>query len=312
MKERIIGSFEGEEKGPLLICFGAMHGNEPAGVKAIELVLKMLEVEPITNPDFKFKGRFVGMIGNLQAYRQGVRFIDRDLNRILFTDKIENLLKGLDHPEASEDHEMLELVQLVKNEVEIYQPDQLVFLDLHTTSSFGGIFTLCHDSPESINIAFAMHAPVVTGFTKRIKGTTMHYFSNSNFAPNTISISFESGQHEEALSVNRAISAIINCLKEIDCIESYHVENVHEEILIKYSQSLPNLTTLVDRHPIHPNDGFVMKEGYKNFQKIRKGEVLAYDNNGPITASTDGRILMPLYQIKGDDGFFIVQETNEP
>jgi len=43
---RIIGRYDGSEKGPMLVCIGAMHGNEPAGVRAIELVLKMLDVEP--------------------------------------------------------------------------------------------------------------------------------------------------------------------------------------------------------------------------------------------------------------------------
>jgi len=31
--ERIIGRITGEKKGPLLIAFGGMHGNEPALLK---------------------------------------------------------------------------------------------------------------------------------------------------------------------------------------------------------------------------------------------------------------------------------------
>ena len=33
--KRIIGRYEGNEPGPLFLCIGAMHGNEPAGVQAI-------------------------------------------------------------------------------------------------------------------------------------------------------------------------------------------------------------------------------------------------------------------------------------
>jgi succinylglutamate desuccinylase len=287
-----------------------MHGNEPAGVQALELVLKMLEVEPISNPDFKFKGRLLGLIGNLKAYREGVRFIDKDLNRSLIKEHIDSLCCAPGDALDSEDLEMKELIEIVRKEIAQYQPEQLVFLDLHTTSSFGGIFSLCNENEESLKVAFALHAPVVLGFTKGIRGTTMHYFNNENFQKNTISLSFESGQHQEKLSVNRAISAIINCLKEIGCINENHVENFHEEILIRYSDNLPKLTHLLVRHAISPGDHFEMQPGYVNFQKIQKGEHIATDINGPISAGADGLLLMPLYQKKGEDGFFIVKEID--
>ena len=79
--KRLIGTYEGKEGGPLFICLGAMHGNEPAGVKAIEMVLKMLEVEPIRNADFVYRGVMIGLIGNKKAYAEGKRFVDKDLNR---------------------------------------------------------------------------------------------------------------------------------------------------------------------------------------------------------------------------------------
>ena len=50
-----------------------------------------------------------------------------------------------------------------------------------------------------------------------------------------------------------------------------------------------------------------MNEGYLNFQEVKKGEHLANDKNGPIYASEDSLILMPLYQKKGEDGFFLVK-----
>ena len=79
--ERVIGQYTGEVKGPLLIVLGGMHGNEPAGVKAIDLLFKMLEVEPITNPEFKFHGKIIGIRGNLRALEEGKRFIVKDINR---------------------------------------------------------------------------------------------------------------------------------------------------------------------------------------------------------------------------------------
>jgi len=88
--ERIIGRYSGDGDGPLLIVIGAMHGNEPAGVRAIELLLKMLEVEPIKNRDFSLKGNVIGLIGNYQALQSKVRFIDRDMNRCWSPDVIKS------------------------------------------------------------------------------------------------------------------------------------------------------------------------------------------------------------------------------
>ena len=61
-------------------------------------------------------------------------------------------------------------------------------------------------------------------------------------------------------------------------------------------------------HKVKVGDGFKMKQGYRNFQTVSKGEVVAEDNNGKIIARDTGLIFMPLYQPLGDDGFFIVEE----
>ncbi|NNE27129.1 MAG: succinylglutamate desuccinylase [Saprospiraceae bacterium] len=305
--ERIIGRFNGQEKGPLFICFAAMHGNEPAGKHAIDLVFKMLEVEPISNPDFHYKGRFVGLIGNIQALQKGERFIEKDLNRQFTLDNISRVMNA-DHAHLkNEEKELRELIDTINNEIEDYQPEKILFLDLHTTSSHGGIFTISANDPDSIRIASALHAPVILGMTRGLRGTTMHFFNNNHFEANTISLTFESGQHEEKLSINRAISAIINCMKEINSVQNDHVENFHEEILIKYSDRLPKVAEMLERHPVYPEEGFEMLPGYKNFQFVRKGEVIAKDKNGNIAAKEDGLLLMPLYQKQGEDGFFIIK-----
>ncbi len=311
MSNRIIGRFDGNEKGPLFICFGAMHGNEPAGIQAIDLVLKMLEVEPISNPDFNYNGRFLGLIGNTRALEKGVRFIDKDLNRHFIPKHIEEIRQRSLSAIDSEDKELIELLDTIDQEIKDYQPEKILFLDLHTTSSLGGIFTICENTEDSIRIASALHAPVILGFTRGLKGTTLHYFSEDNFKQKTISITFESGQHEESLSTNRAISAIINCMKEIGAVKNYQVENFHEEILIKYSTRLPKVATLLERYAADPDHQFRMKPGYGNFQYVKKGEVIAKDKNGPIAVKEDGLLLMPLYQKKGEDGFFVIKVLEE-
>ena len=67
---------------------------------------------------------------------------------------------------------------------------------------------------------------------------------------------------------------------------------------------------MVKRHAIQPVEGFEMLPGFKNFQKVKKGELIAKDKNGDIFSPANGRILMPLYQKQGEDGFFIIKEIN--
>lgn len=312
-KNRLIGSYEGSEAGPLFICLGAMHGNEPAGVKAIEMVLKMLEVEPIRNADFVYRGVMVGLVGNRKAYGAGKRFIDKDLNRSFDIERLHALKQEQDKDNNSldsEDEEFLELDAEIRHYVDKYNPNKIVVLDLHTTSSHGGIFTICREIKEDIDIAAALHAPIVLGLLAGLKGTTLHYFTTENLGIKTIPITFESGQHVEGLSVNRAVAGMINCMKAIGAVDAHVVENHHEKILIDYSKNLPRVTEMVLRHGITDEDQFVMNPGYTNFQVVKAGEVVAKDRRGPITISEDGHILMPLYQKQGEDGYFLVKNIS--
>ncbi len=305
--ERVIGRYTGEEKGPLMIVFGAMHGNEPAGVEALKMIFKMLEVEPITNPNFHFCGRLLGLIGNTRAKNVGKRFIVKDLNRQWTTENV-NRIKSSDIANLdSEDLEIKEILELLEKEISDYQPAKVVVLDLHTTTAYGGIFSIPTDEKESVRIALELHAPVVKGLLKGIRGTSLHYFNRKTFDMDMVAVCFESGQHNEELSINRAIAAITNCMRTTGCVEARHIENQHDTLLITYSKDLPKIAELIEIHAIQPEDEFEMMPNYQNFQTIKKGEVLAKDRNGEILSSTDGLILMPLYQKQGDDGFFLIK-----
>ena len=72
---RIIGSIEGKTKGPTVVFFGGIHGNETAGVFALKEVFDQLSPEDI-------KGNAYAITGNLSALEVNQRFIDTDLNRL--------------------------------------------------------------------------------------------------------------------------------------------------------------------------------------------------------------------------------------
>ncbi len=310
-QKHIIGRHIGTEPGPLFLCMAGMHGNEPAGVQALETVFALLDREPLVNPHFEYKGRLLGLVGNWRAFSEGKRFIVKDLNRQWTPENVLRIRSAEPAQLDSEDQDLLEILQLVEAEIADCQPTQVVLLDLHTTSASGGIFAIATDSAESIRIASSLHAPVITGLMRGIRGTTLHYFTNENFRVPIAAAAFEAGQHQDPLSVNRSIAAIINCMRSIGAVHPDDVENRHDEILVEYSKNLPKIADLIKVHSIKAGDDFEMRPGYRNFQPVVKGELLAHDRHGEILSPADAMILMPLYQPQGSDGFFLVKQVGD-
>lgn len=305
------GVYDEGIRGPLILVIGGMHGNEIAGVKAIDYVLKMLEVEHITRPDFRFHGRFVGLAGNLEALRRGIRFVDQDLNRIWDPERIERL-RGKETSFAfAEEHELQSLHRAIEREVLNYQPEQLVILDLHTTSADGGCFIIPADNERSLRHAIDLQVPVVCGLLGNLRHTCLGYLDSNPWGIPAIALSFESGRHEDPASIYRAIAGIINSMRSLGCIRESDVESRHNELLQAQSAGHPRVTHLVYRHPVAQEDQFVMEPGWHNFQRVKEGDLLAQSNGIPLYAPDDSFVLMPLYQRKGSDGYFLVRADEE-
>jgi len=194
-------------------------------------------------------------------------------------------------------------MKIIREEIKIYQPELVYVLDLHTTSSTGGIFTIVPDNDESVRIGMELGAPVITNMVQGLKGTSMQFFNTKNMGVQTVSLTFESGQHDHPLSINRAIAAVTNCMKIIGSVDGSHIENRHNVLLEVYSRNLPKVNRLLLKYEITSEDEFKMNPGYHNFKEVKKGEV-----RSPF----DGMIIMPLYQKLGDEGFFLVEEVNIP
>ena len=309
---RLLARYDGPASGPLLVVLGGMHGNEPAGVEAIRRMATMLAAEPTNNPSFRYRGTFAGLAGNLKALRRGSRFLAEDLNRLWTSanlDRIEMLEASLRNPE---EEEALELRQAIRELLEDTRADRLYVLDIHTTTAFGGIFTLPAPDAESLRLAGELHAPVITGMLEGLDGTTLHYFTAENWGLPTVAVTFEAGQHAETESVDRAVAAIVNCMRSIAAVRPQDVEHRHDALLHTYSAGLPRRSHLLYTHRIRPGDRFVMRPGYTNFQAVARGERLGQDKDGPVLSPYSARILMPLYQAQGDDGFFLIGDEAAP
>ncbi|MCB9282554.1 MAG: succinylglutamate desuccinylase/aspartoacylase family protein [Lewinellaceae bacterium] len=301
--ERIIGRYSGPEKGPLFICLGGIHGNEPAGVNAISRFFAFFQYELAARPDLPFRGTVLGLRGNLQALEKGIRFLERDLNRMMLLE----VVAQLDRPDLKTEYrELSELLVHIRRELEQARPEQLVLLDFHTTSADGGIFSIPADNPESLALARHFHVPIIQGMADGLEGTSLSFFTPEYQGVPAMAVAFEAGQNEDPLSESRSIAAIIKGLEAAGCLPKDALSNPDEQLLVDYSEGLPVVSELLYVHHIQPGDGFRMRPGYRNFQPVREGEHLADDRRGGIFAQADGLILMPLYQDQGSNGFFLV------
>ncbi|MCZ2101795.1 MAG: succinylglutamate desuccinylase/aspartoacylase family protein [Chitinophagales bacterium] len=304
---RITGQYQGREAGPLVIVTSAMHGNEGAGVRAMEMFFKMLEMEHHQHLDFKLKGSIFGLVGNMQAYQQGKRYIREDINRMWNQDHIATILSSDPSTLEDEDKEIYEIIREINHHIEQIQPSKIYFLDLHTTSS-DGIFTIEGGTEESRAIGLKIQAPMVSGLLDGLSGTTLHYFDKVYQGIPSVTMAFEGGHHDDALSINRCMAAVMQFLRAVGLIGARDLIGTYDYILNFYNKEMPVNVQVEYRHHVDDANQWKMELGFKNFDTIYQGQLLATYENEEIYAPMSGYILMPLYQNLGHDGFFICTE----
>jgi len=304
--KRRIGIFDEGVEGPLIIAIACLHGNEFLPYRAIDYIVKMLEVEHVTNPGFVYRGRFVGLCGNLAATNAHQRYIERDLNRIWSESLIEKLSDPTYVPLFQEEKELQSIWRNILQEVSRYKGEQVIILDFHTTSSPGGVFCLPSDDPHSLQLAFDLFIPVVEGLKDSVTDSCLSFLTEEHLGKPTLAMSIEVGQHEDPNAIYVAIATMINCMRSAGSVHLDDVESRHDDILRIHSKGLPKLSRLKYIHHIKEGDSFVMEPGFQNFQFVKEGELLAVDKNGRINCPMDGILLMPLYQAKGAEGFYII------
>lgn len=295
--DRIIGQYKGKEAGPLVLSIGGMHGNESSGVKALQQVLSTLQKN---KPDFK--GEIIGLAGNLKALSNGVRFIDRDLNRMWLHEGYDGDLQDL--PYSAELEEYNEISRIYQNSLKERQ-GPAIFIDLHTTSSKSAPFVLIGDTLRNRGFVQNFPLPVILGLEEELDGPLLSHINQLGH----ISFGFEAGQHDDPRSVDNHIALLWLSLVQAGCIDKKDVPDYqgHFDLLSKQTTGLQRFFEVRYRYGIHENEGFSMDPGYTNFQEIGKEEKIAKNNHRQIKSPEKGLIFMPLYQAQGDDGFFVIR-----
>ncbi|GJM30312.1 MAG: hypothetical protein DHS20C17_29470 [Cyclobacteriaceae bacterium] len=297
--KRVLGVVEGKSGGPLIILLGGLHGNEVAGIKAINKVLQVIHQNQVP-----INGTLVGLAGNLQALASNRRFIGYDLNRC-WTEDFINRVYHQQHTQA-EDIELKDLHQIIM-EFKNHEYQKRLLIDLHSTSSEQGNFVVVPGSEAMNPVVQSLQQPVVIDLDQYLSGTLLKYLYGQGF----FSLAFEGGLIGSPEAIELNVSGIWRMLEASGAIGSAHINgSMKSGKKVRSFSRLPNFVKVRYHHKISELDKFVMHPGFANFQRIKAGQLVASDRNGPVYAPVSGLMFLPLYQSSGDDGFFIVEEVS--
>ncbi len=287
----------GDNEQQKFIVIGGMHGNEQSGVEAIENVLPQLK--KVFNPQ---KGTLYFLKGNTKALALNERFLDRDLNRLWLDEYIFG-----EESDIADVTPLKILHDLIVNDICQGKFDNCTFLDLHTFSAQSGIFCIPAGNEKSIAFARSFGVPFIEKLSDMLPGTALGYFGQKGMT----SVVFEGGTHNTPQATENLEAGLWHSLAYTGLIEEdLEVVQNSRQKLIDISEKYPHHLELTYRHKLEDYHHFKMHKGFYNFKPVKQAEPLAVQDKFEIKSPSNGFMLMPLYQKKGSDGFFIVQEKD--
>lgn len=271
-----------EMNGPHYLVLGGVHGTEPCGPLAIKQVLDWFGEGRIrlTRGQITFVP-----VCNPRALAQEVRYVDRNLNRLLFPKA---------SPETYEDVLGNQLCPLLA------QADYV--LDLHSSQTTDRDFIFLGRPGDEIELAFARavgshsyfygfaesYARVGKGVDPQTgMGTTEYARSQKAKA----AITLECGQHEDPLGVDVGFHGILRAglhlgMFELDAGLTQMLQN-HP------GAHYPEQVVRIDLPVFKQAEGRFTKE-WRHMMEVQQGEVLAeYVTGARDIAPYDGLIIMP-------------------
>lgn len=264
MKEIVI--FDSKRPGPTITIIGGIHGNEPCGVNAIN-ELKNIKIN---------SGKINFIFGNPKAIEQNVRFVGMNLNRAFRDDN-----------ELTEDEKMTYEYKRSR-ELIPFLDESDVLLDIHSSATKDSIpFIICE--PHSSGLAkFLPFEICCHGFDDIHPGSTDYYMNKQG----KTAICIECGSNEDYGTVNLAIRSVKILLSISGMIEE-GIDREKEQKKINVKGIYKTKT-----------DNFKLKKYFKDFERIKAGQLIGIDGGKKIYSDTDQYILFARDCNKiGEEGF---------
>ncbi len=301
---RVIGEYGREGTGPTVIFIGGIHGNEPAGIQALQTVTRQLHRR---QPEFR--GKFLALAGNLSALSRSTRYLARDLNRIWTPERMQTLEQG-GYPAENENPEYVEQRELFSLLRPLLPPQShpVYLIDLHTTSAPSAPFIILFDALRNRLFAQNFPIPLILGMEEHLSGTLLNWVDELGVR----TVAIEAGQHEAPESVAIHVAAIWLALVFAGCLPREAVPEFREHLatLRQAGAGHPRVFDVRYRYAIRSGEQFRMEPGFRNFHPVKRGQVLARNAQGFIHSPMAGYVFMPLYQNKGNDGFFLIRRIS--
>ena len=265
-------------EGPRLLLLGAIHGNETAGTKAI---MKLKEAFDKKEISLNCGCLTMLPVCNPLAYKQGVRFVAKNLNRII---------RRHDNPSCPEEEFADEVAQA------ILQNDYI--LDLHSTHNAGEPPFTFLDYPNDQTrrlVAAAEVDYVICNWPEIYKNAPIADYCTEYFAhvSGKYAITLECGYHYDETAREIAGKSIRNLLAGLGMINRPFTER--------------NKSYLTLKEVIVKKRAGNLQKNYKHLDKVAKGEIIGlYDDGEKVTADNDGFILIPNHDAAdGTEWFYL-------
>ena len=298
--DRVLENINGKPGSPTVVILGGIHGNEKAGIHALNKVIQKIDKENI-----KFNGNFYAISGNLNALQHNIRFEKEDLNRIWTDDHLAHINTS-DNGFNADVNEQIALYEIIKN-VLSKEPGPFYFIDLHTTSAKTSPFITISDSLNNRKYTNNFDVPIVLGIEEYLDGPLLTFINEYGH----IALGFEGGQHDDSDSVINCEAFIWLALEASGCVKKDQIKGFRSyKRVLSESEFNREFYEIDYRYLINADENFTMNKGFTNFDRVRKDELLAFSDAHEVNAPMNGLIFMPLYQKQGDDGFFIITKIS--
>ncbi|WP_244135593.1 succinylglutamate desuccinylase/aspartoacylase domain-containing protein [Burkholderia seminalis] len=254
-----------------LLFIALTHGNEYAGLPVLNALCRYVEAGVLTPPSS------IGfLLGNVDAARQGARFVERDLNRTFGR-------AGRDTADDRRAREMEPMMTRARFCVDLHQ----------TIEPSEAPFFVFNYQPTSLQLAHAIapDTPVVTHWGRPFSAAPAGGCTSDEFVQQAggVALSIELGQ--KGFGLYQIAAGVRVCLDAITTVGG-----------VIRGAALPPVDACSNpiytwAHIVPYPDGEVrLDAGLRNFQPVHVGDRLGIRDGAPLVAGTSGLLLFPKYR----------------
>ncbi len=253
-----------------LVIVGGVHGNEPAGIRAITMIKNLLR-----SGEWQIDGNVYGLHGNPLALEKSIRFTEENLNRAF--GRAEN-------PNSYEAKRSSDITRWFDSLAEEYS--EMYLIDLHSVSLGDTRIAIYNvENPKAENWAKEI-SPIPSRLAEResvLPGSLMGAFEKVGGT----AIAIECGNHSSEEGATVALEHVENALSVLGMLKK---SSISFKGKVQYEGS-PRTYTLTSA--IKPHKGFVWDMAVASELFVPKDTQYAHDDLGVHVAPEDSYVIMP-------------------